>query len=694
MSIREKADSYGWCAAALKELAAELNQVIAAAEHQGAREPVIPQEPGGWWHSYVCPTHHSELLFDPLEEDAAIFTCPYGCELNGEPYRGAWLVFKHQSLARYALQAAAVYAATGESRYGELGRSIITRYAQQFPHYPVHPAASPWMLKGRAFHQALTEAIWATTIIRAYLLLVDEGISFKEGEETLHTFLAMLESSMLEYHAILTSERGNPENNYTAWLNAALSCVYAARGDREKLLEQLDAEGGFRHHLSIAVKPDQLEFEGSIYYHVFVLRAYLISAEMAARFGEDLYSYSGEQGQSISGMLDVLAQLADASGSLPALHDGPYRREPYARELAEIFEIGLAHYGNEDILPLLSEVYCQLNTDALSRGGLEAVLYGTGDWNIKASKAQMETVLLQSSGFAVLAHEGNKLSCLLDFGSHGGSHGHYDKLNLMLSHRSYPLSPDRGTVPYGSRLKKEWYPHTACHNTVSIGGRSQSEAQGACLKHEKEENRSYAWIRTSDAYEGAVLDRHVLVNDFWMLDWFEVRLDEQQQVDWWFHYVGAEDSGIGARHHNEAPALMPMPLGDDAGYAYVQAISRYETSSPRAYTVRIEQHTQPQEHLLQEAVSVALWVDAGSSLIHVLSPGMADDPSKQMEGLLHRQIGDNVRFIAVYASGNDAPQLRWTEAGELIVSLGGENDAASSIYELTDDGLKERAILR
>lgn len=694
MSIREKAERYGWCADALKELAAELDQVIDAAGQQSIHEPNIPKEPGGWWHSYVCPVHHSELLFDPLEEDATAYSCPYGCELTGEPYRGAWLVFKHQSLARHALQAAAVYAATGESRYAELGRAIIIKYAEQFPHYPVHPDASPWMLKGRAFHQALTEAIWATTIIKAYLLLVDEGISFKAADATLRTFFKMLESSMLEYHAILTSERGNPENNYTAWLNAALSCVYAARGEQEKLLAQLDAEGGFRHHLSIAVKPDQLEFEGSIYYHVFVLRAYFISAEMARRFGEDLYQYSGEQGQTLRGMLAVLAQLADAGGSLPALHDGPYRREPYARELAEIFEIGLTHYGYEAVLPLLGEVCRQLRPKDHLRGGLEAVLYGTGDLDIKARKAHVESVCLESSGFAMLAHEGNKLSCLLDFGSHGGSHGHYDKLNLMLSHRSYPLSPDRGTVPYGSRLKKEWYPHTACHNTVSIGGRSQSEAQGACLKYEMAENRSYGWIRTSNAYEGAILDRHVLVNEWWVLDWFEVRLEEPQQVDWWFHYIGNGDTSIEAGHSLNGGASLPMPLGEHDGYSYVQANFRHDAAFSRAFEFRIKQEEMLREHSTPEAVSVALWADAGASLIHVLSPGIADNPSRMAEGLLHRQVGDSVRFIAVYACGNEAPELRWTEAGELLVSLSGEDAAASKIYELTDDGLKERGNLR
>ncbi|OMF38068.1 heparinase [Paenibacillus sp. FSL H8-0548] len=690
MSIQEKAKRYEWCSDTVLELREELDQVIAVAERGGASEPGIPMEPGGWWHSYVCPTHHTELLFDPLEEEAAQFVCPYGCEMNGEPYRGAWLVFKHQSLARYALQAAAVYAATGMSRYAELGRSIIVRYAEQFPHYPVHPDASPWMLKGRAFHQALTEAIWATTIIRAYLLLVDEGVSFIEGEDKLHVFFDMLESSMREYHGILTIDRGNPENNYTAWLNAALSCVYAARGEREKLLAQLDAIGGFRHHLSIAVKPDQLEFEGSIYYHAFVVRAYLISAEMAARFGEDLYSFNGEQGQTLCGMLSVLVQLADAEGCLPALHDGPYWREPYARELAEIFEIGLTHFSIEDCLPLLGEVYRQLRPQHHSRGGLEAVLYGTGDWRKSVPRDRQESVILPDSGFVVLAQLNNKLSCLLDFGAHGGSHGHYDKLNLMLSHRSYQLSPDRGTVPYGSPLKKEWYPHTACHNTVSIGGRSQHEAQGTCLKYERSEGYSYAWLRTCDAYDGAVLDRHVLINDFWVLDWFEVRLEEQEQVDWWFHYKGKLNSGIDEVSSSEQSAASAEPLGEQDGYSYIQEISRYNPASPLVYPLRIEQLVLPGEPSTKEVVSAVLWADAGASLIRVLSPGTADDPTQLSEGILHRQIGDNLRFIAVYCSGNQLPQLSWTESGELMVILNGEKALASKRYELTDNGLKER----
>ena len=66
----------------------------------------------------------------------------------------------------------------------------------------------------------------------------------------------------------------------------------------------------------------------------------------------------------MQGMLAVLVRLADQNGSLPALHDGPYRRAPYAREIAEIVEIGLSVYGDKSYRRLLDNVYRELNGEA------------------------------------------------------------------------------------------------------------------------------------------------------------------------------------------------------------------------------------------------------------------------------------------------------------------------------------------
>ncbi len=668
-TIRDKTAAWGWARQAADELKAELAQWRGRTEGQpeGGGQPLpreirLPLEPGGWWHQYVCPEHHAELLFDPMEEDAVQFRCPHGCVLEGEPYRGAWLVFRHQTMARYAQQAAAVYAADGEEWCAETAREILAGYARQFPHYPVHPDAQPWMLKGRAFHQALTEAIWSTTLIRAYLQLKDCGVEFDAADEAaLQTFFTMLESSMEQYRHILIHEKKNAENNYTAWLNASLACVYAAKGaDRAKLQSLLDGPGGFYHHLSIGVKPDGFEFEGSTYYHVFVLRAYLIAAEMCQRFGVDLYGAKGEAGQSLQGMLQVLAELASDSGQLPALHDGPYNRVPFAREIVEVFEAGLSVYGNRELLPVLAHSYRYM-FGAEKRGGVEALVYGNGlvtAAELFAAPAGQErrSLLLEESGFAILRHKGNLLSVQTDFGEHGGSHGHFDKLHVSITHRLGEVAPELGTVPYGSALRLGWYATTASHNTVSIGGRSQAPHTAACTLFREDEAGTCIRLRSEGAYPGTVLERHLLLDGELLVDWFRVETEGVEAVDWWMH--PSADLVLPKDEH--WMGMLPQAAGTEDGYAHVELLACRSNTSPAA---------QSAAWLMNGAgvsgggfmVQAALLQAPEAELYHIRTPGIAEDPSRSIGGLLMRQKGTAAEFVAVYRAGEEPLRLSAVE---------------------------------
>jgi len=134
----------------------------------------IPDRRGGWWHDYVCPAHGTQLLPPLAASDVGgVFPCPYGCTLSGEPYAGAWAVLGHQAAARslrglavtardgadLAERAAAADAAVaGLCRFAELYRRLATE---------LRADAQPWMLAGRLFQQALTEAIWGTSIALA-----------------------------------------------------------------------------------------------------------------------------------------------------------------------------------------------------------------------------------------------------------------------------------------------------------------------------------------------------------------------------------------------------------------------------------------------------------------------------------------------------------------------------------------------
>ncbi|WP_372630242.1 heparinase II/III family protein [Cohnella sp.] len=682
-----------WFTSAVAKLKEELRGVL-------KNGVAIPDSPGGWWHEYVCPDHHTELLFDPEERDARAFRCPYGCELAEERYRGAWLVFRHQENARIALSAAAIYSNTGETEYGELASGIVERYASAYDRYPVNPDAQPWMLRGRIFHQALTEAIWATSLLRTMLLLreasrrVDPDQAEPPLSSAVSNFLERLAKSMDDYRQVLIHERQEPQNNYTAWLNACLAGIYAVRGDAEGMNGLLECPGGLRHHLSIGVRPDQLEFEGSTYYHIFVLRAYLIAAEMAEHVGMDLYGLRGEAGQTYRGMLMALVDLAAPNGALPALHDGPYRRVPFARETAEIFEIGWSKYVEPKFLPILKEAYRDIQDGEPRREGLEAVLFGKGDWDFTDSgllenpaAPPASSRLFPDSGFAVGRQEGNPLSFLIDYGPHGGSHGHYDKLNLVLMHAEGFLAPDRGMVPYGSKLRQEWFSQTASHNTVTVGRRSQEEDEGACVAFRTfSDGSAYVWTRSEGAYEGAVLDRHLYLTSRWLLDWFTVKLDREDTVDWWLH--------------NAVPAVHPFPaahpLSDDvtgnvlipSDYPCVEYKSKIIGHKHNAEALPLRLIANGGERKEGAIVSASLLLFPNSELYELEAPGTAHDPSKTMRGIMHRQNGRLAHFVCVYGTTPAPLALKWSspsESGLAGVEIG-EGDEAE-LVRLSDSGL-------
>ncbi|MFE4569634.1 heparinase II/III domain-containing protein [Paenibacillus chitinolyticus] len=680
-SLRDKTARFPWAKETAEAIREELLRMNAAGS------PAIPQEPGGWWHQYVCPVHHTELLFDLAEAEASSFRCPYGCVLEGEEYRGAWLVFKHQSLARTALEAAAVHASLGDESCARLGKELLIAYAEQFPLYPVHAGAQSWMLKGRAFHQALTEAIWSTTMLGAYLLLRDEGVSFSEEETAaLGIFMGLLEESMTEYRHILIHERQNAENNYTAWLNASLSCVYAAQGRKDALEALIEGEGGFKHHMSIGINADGLEFEGSTYYHVFVLRAYLISARMAERFGIDLYACEGGPGRSMRGMFEAMADLADDRGVLPALHDGPMERGPYAREIAEIAEQGLSRYGVGGLRPILREAYRQLGGTLASphaRCGLEALLYGEDvqpDAAGEGGKPRRGARLWADTGFAAGRRAGNPLSFLADFGAHGGAHGHLDKLHLSVMHPAGTLTPDFGVVPYGSPLRQAWYSETHSHNTVTLDGLSQAPHTGQCRRFEETEEALYAWFQSIGAYPGCTLDRHLLLTDDWLLDWFRVTTDDSgpRSIQWWMHPaaeplpVSEEPGELPGKEHPAAagtcegnveanPVLLAESLKDDrlagaSGGRSPLAGKRDGDGAPTAPAA-----VQIRYELGGESVYHTALVMPGDELITLQTPGDSVDPCRLLTAIVHSHTGASADFIHVYRAGHAADLRRHPE---------------------------------
>ncbi|MNC18943.1 Heparinase II/III-like protein [compost metagenome] len=348
------------------------------------------------------------------------------------------------------------------------------------------------------------------------------------------------------------------------------------------------------------------------------------------------------------------------------MHDGPYERVPFAREIVEVFEIGCTVYKDPTFQPILAKAYRYLYGQE-ERNGLEAVLYGEGESKeLHSTTSGRASVLLPDSGFAVLRHPGNPLSVLADFGEHGGSHGHFDKLHITIMHRLGEVAPELGMVPYGSILRKEWYAETASHNTVTIGGRSQAPHTGNCRQFRQESDDTYLWIRSDGAYEGAVLNRHLLLTDGWLLDWFHVEQvtdrNQDQEVDLWFHPTGHLVLPVESRRvRTDSPAV----LGQEAGYGSVEVLSVLQNETDCALIAGWNSFFDGVGTDPEYEVSASTLLPPGSILHEIRTPGIAEDPTRLLRGIMLRHRGPSVDFITVYQAAHEPVLLKLvSQAGE------------------------------
>jgi hypothetical protein len=417
--------------------------------------PILPAGRGGWWHQYVCPTHgveleHVGLLGGRFPADGA--PCTHGCRVDTPDVRGAWAVLAHQACARKIL-------ADAESPWPE-DREAATRfleaYAARYVELDAHDGAAGWMLRGRLFQQALTEAIWAVTIGRAARLL---------GDPVPELTGALADAARAARDSLVADDRFT--SNYTAWLDAA-GAVCTGKP------EWLEGPHGLFAHVLAATHDDGWEWEASTYYHSFVLRAYRfgIAAVPDARVPEAVR-------ERLDAMAAVLQSLVTPGGMLPSLHDGPYRRAEWDRELADL-----------DLTP-----------------------------------AQRQPVTVhRDAGYAIL--RAGEIQAIVDYGPHGGSHGHLDTLSLYL-YGDAPWQPDPGQVPYGHAPWRRYYTSTAAHPTFSVDGLDQAECAGEL----RGAGEAEVTVACGEAYEGVHAVRQVALGpDDTLHDELTVTADRPRRI--------------------------------------------------------------------------------------------------------------------------------------------------------------------
>ena len=481
----------------------------------------------GWWHDYVCPTHGVEL--GPATD--AGYPCRYGCVLDAESFAGAWVVLEHQARAREARLLARRHRAEGAPADRDRALAILEDFAAYYAEVALvgtSERAEEWMLKGKLFSQALTEAIWAVQIADAAVVLAAlDDVRPVLADRVAPMLARLLDTVAGAWHRLVV-ERDEPASNYVAWLDAAgvglsraLSAVGGSSGDplagQELWLDRSLS------YLDLAVDEQGWEWEGSTYYHLFVLRAALLSLQ-----GSDPASLPEKTQDRLAAMLSVLVRLAGPDGGLPALHDGPFDRIGVHLEVLEICALARQLWVHPPVDAVEGWVRDRL---AGERDGLEDLLDGWFDgpalhWPV-AGDLRASTHFA-GTGYVVLHDYADTLTAILDAGPHGGSHGHLDKLGLYLYGEGVAWQPAPGVPPYGSHLRREYYARTRAHPTVRIDDQDQRTATGTVdvVELDRTADVDRVVAGSGEALDGVQATREVVRTPSYLLDVVRVRVTE------------------------------------------------------------------------------------------------------------------------------------------------------------------------
>ena len=552
--IADWAAAYPWAGSARDGIVAAADDWPAEYETEYALSSwSLPPEGGQWTLWYVCPTHGVRLRY----EGSGRHVCPVDGEVHtGWPYDQVVYSWMHSDLAAFARDLGLAWRLTGNPLYAAGAADILRAYAVRYASYDLHNIdGNPAGSAARVMAQTLDEAIWLVPLAWAYDLVADSPALDDAAR-------AAIEHDLLR--AAVATIRRNPSgiSNWQSWHNAGIAAVGFALDDPTLVAAALrDPANGFELQLAESVSADGFWYEGSWGYHFFALDALLYTAEMAQRAGYDAYG-----DPALRGMLEAPVRFAMPDGSLPAFNDSGTSN---VRSQRRPYEAAWNRYGD----PLFA---APLSTTGRSR---DALLWGAATVADSGDLA-FGSLLFPDAGYAVLrtgaGDDANYLA--LDYGPHGGWHGHFDKLGFVLYARGTQLAIDPGTQSYAAPTHATWDKVTVAHNTVVVDGTTQAEATGTLHRFAALPDLAAAAADAGDAYATATLERSLLLCPEYVLDRFRVaaRDGAAHDIDWIVHVVGEPSTDLPLAPYSGLPA--------DAGYQHLTG-ERSATAGAADWTI-------------------------------------------------------------------------------------------------------------
>jgi hypothetical protein len=519
--VQRKADRHEWARAIRDGVISRANSWLDA-------DISVPDSGGQararWYSCEDCAT--SLKTQSPTEH-----LCPRcGRTYSGWPWDDVLVLTRHNRLAKGVRDLGLAHQFTGEAGYARRAAAILLAYAEKYRGYDLHDPqgrTGPSVRGGgRVGPQGLHEALWLVPLVYGFDCVFD-ALTASERER--------IADGVLLPAAELLRSQATFIHNIPCWENAGYGMVGLTLGVDELASDAIYGEHGFVEQVRQGVNDDGQWFEGSWGYHYFTMQALQPLAVAAEHFGIDLYSARYRS------MFEAPLQMMGPDGRLPAFNDSGRNR---AIGGGRLYENAWAQWRSELIGAVVGRS---------SRDSLESLLYGASE--VPAGSFEVGSRVFEAGGFAVLrAPASDPVGELiagvpanylaLDFGPHGGWHGHPDKLGFELTARGVLAAVDAGRVAYSNPAYERWYKQTLAHNTVLVDGKSQAPTGGSLEAAAFADGASVVAASADGAYDGVRLRRVVALLDDCALDLVVATSDEAHQYDWVYHNRGELATGL------------------------------------------------------------------------------------------------------------------------------------------------------
>lgn len=504
---------------------------------------------------------------------------------------GGYTHDKHKANYTLMFNSGVLYNLTGDAKYAKLVKDMMLKYAALNPTLKNHPEATS-NSPGRIFWQALNDANWMVYAGMAYDLVYNSLTAAERKKIEDGAF-----KPEVDFFTKDLKDWFNLIHNHAVWATAGVGMIGIATNNKDYIDMALygtekDGKKGFIALMNNLFSPDGYYTEGP-YYTRYAILPYAVFANALNNWEPKLKIFD-HRNRILQKALLTCLQQTNIDGAFFPFNDALKEKDFTSNELVTTINIFWTAYGADKNLLTVAKKQNRvfLNSGGVAIAAALATNKNIPDYYPYKSFESTDGIRGDEGGISVLRNgEGANLTSLLyKYTAHGLSHGHFDKLGIMLYDKGNEILTNYGSVrfigveqKYGGRYlseNKAYAGQTIAHNTIVMDETSHFSGKESIAENFhsdklfsdfKDPAVQVVAAKEGNAYKNTQMQRTLymlkLPGDKRMIvDLFNVQSDKEHQYDLPFQYNGHL---INTTVKYNANTSKQIPLGKKNGYQFL-----------------------------------------------------------------------------------------------------------------------------